>query len=249
MQSRHDHARTRARVAIAIAVAFVLGACSQGEPEKTPARPATPAPVASAPADATPPAGGYAPGEALKERLARQEAANRMVDAAPTPPAPKPAAPAKAPEPAKATPSLPAAPVAAAKSPPAKTIEPVVVAAPAPAPPPAPAAKAEPPKVTPPPATRTEVAVAKTAPVAVATRLLQRVEPEFPREALQAGEEKGVVQARLTVDERGSVTRVEVLEAYPRRVFDRSVIRALSQWKYNDGSPGRTVEIEIAFKK
>jgi protein TonB len=109
--------------------------------------------------------------------------------------------------------------------------------------------QAEPPKANPPPAPRTEVAIAKPQPVAATTRLVQRVEPEFPREAIQAGAEKGLVQARLTLDERGNVTRVEVLEANPRRVFDRSVIRALSQWRYTDGAAGRNVEVEIAFKK
>jgi TonB family protein len=91
--------------------------------------------------------------------------------------------------------------------------------------------------------------VAKPQPAPVATRLVQRVEPEFPREALQAGEEKGVVQARLTLDERGNVTQVEVVEARPRRLFDRAVVRALSQWKYNDGAGGRTVEVEVAFQR
>lgn len=151
------------------------------------ASPSTPA--------AQPESGNYAPGEALKERLARQEAAARMLDT------PTPAA--KAPEPVKSE-----------------------------------------------PAARLDVAAAKpaAAPTPV-TRLLQRVEPDFAREALQAGEDKGLVQARVTIDERGSVTRVEVLEAQPRRLFDRAVIRALSQWKYNEGAPGRTAEIEVALRK
>jgi protein TonB len=247
MRSRNNHARARALVAIATAVAFVLGACSKGEPEKAPIRPAAPAAVSTAPADASPAAGNYAPGEALKERLARQAAADAMLNAPPPPAAParpaqqpQQAAPAKAPELAKAAP---------APSSPPKAVEPVAVATPAPPPPPAATVKAEPPKVTPPPAPRTEVAVAKPQPAPVATRLVQRVEPEFPREALQAGEEKGVVQARLTLDERGNVTQVEVVEARPRRLFDRAVVRALSQWKYNDGAGGRTVEVEVAFQR
>jgi protein TonB len=38
--------------------------------------------------------------------------------------------------------------------------------------------------------------------------------------------------ARLQVDEKGLVTNVTIVEANPRRVFDREVIRALSQWKF-----------------
>jgi protein TonB len=231
-------------MAIATAVVLILGACSKGEPEKMQSRPATAAPVAPVPAGTEAAPAQYAPGEALKERLARQEAAAeataKRLDAPKPQPAPARAAeppkapPAKAPEPVKAAPPPPAA----AKAAPAKAPEVVAVAAPVASPP----AKPEPAKVEPPP-----VAVAKLQPAAL--RLVQRVEPEFPREALQAGADKGLVTARMTLDEHGGVTRVEVLEARPRRLFDRAVIRALSQWKYNDGAAGRTVEIEIAFTK
>jgi protein TonB len=56
------------------------------------------------------------------------------------------------------------------------------------------------------------------------------------------------VRARLVLDANGGVTRVEILEAQPRRLFDRAVIRALSDWKYNEGAAGRTVTVELAFK-
>jgi periplasmic protein TonB len=79
--------------------------------------------------------------------------------------------------------------------------------------------------------------------------LVSKVEPEFPREAVQAGADKGMVKARMTVDGTGEVTRVEVLEANPRRVFDRAVVKTLSQWKFNPGSNGRSVEIDIEFKR
>ena len=79
--------------------------------------------------------------------------------------------------------------------------------------------------------------------------LVARVEPEFPREALQAGAERGLVRARLTLDGSGEVTRVEILEANPRRIFDRTVVRTLSQWRYNAGRDGRNVEIDIEFKR
>ena len=79
--------------------------------------------------------------------------------------------------------------------------------------------------------------------------LVSRVEPEFPREAIQAGAERGQVKARMTLDGAGEVTRVEVLEANPRRVFDRAVVKTLSQWKFNAGSAGRAVEIDIEFKR
>ena len=83
---------------------------------------------------------------------------------------------------------------------------------------------------------------------AESARLVSRVDPEFPREALQAGADKGVIKARLTLDGSGNVTRVEIVEANPRRLFDRSVVRALSAWKFNEGPAGRTFDQEIAFQ-
>ena len=77
--------------------------------------------------------------------------------------------------------------------------------------------------------------------------VVSKVDPEFPREAIQAGADKGTVKARMTVDGSGEVVRVEILDAQPRRVFDRAVIKTLSQWRYNAGASGRTVEIDINF--
>jgi protein TonB len=80
-------------------------------------------------------------------------------------------------------------------------------------------------------------------------QLVTRVEPEFPREASQAGVDKGKVKARMTLDAKGEVVRVEILEAAPRRIFDRAVTRTLSQWKFNAGAEGRQAEVEIDFTR
>ena len=79
--------------------------------------------------------------------------------------------------------------------------------------------------------------------------VVNKVDPEFPREAIQAGADKGTVKARMTVDGTGEVVRVEILEAQPRRVFDRAVIKTLSQWRFNAGASGRTVEIDVNFTR
>ncbi|HEX7605198.1 MAG TPA: TonB family protein [Usitatibacter sp.] len=78
---------------------------------------------------------------------------------------------------------------------------------------------------------------------------VSRVDPEFPREAIAAGADKGRVKARMTVDATGEVTRVEILDATPRRLFERVVIRTLSQWKFSPGSDGRLMEIDIDFHR
>ena len=72
--------------------------------------------------------------------------------------------------------------------------------------------------------------------------------PEFPSEAVRAGYDKGLVKVRLTIDPTGEVSRVEVVDASPRRVFDRATVKALSQWRYAAGS-GRTVEMDLNYHR
>ena len=246
-----------------IALTAALAGCSKSEPPAPPkAQPQASAPAA--PSSAAAPAAPAKQGDiddGLKERLARQEAAAKMFESKVLSP-PAPAAPKAAPVESKPAPA-PAAPQPAqgtvASTPKAEPPK----AAPAKAEPPRPAPpKVEPPKAESPktesakaapaasPPPRTDLAAARTAqpPATEAvTRLISRVDPEFPREA--AGYEQGNVKARMTLDATGSVTRVEILAANPRRVFDRSVVRALTQWRYNEGAAGRTVDMEVDFKR
>jgi len=60
---------------------------------------------------------------------------------------------------------------------------------------------------------------------------LLKVEPDYPRSAAIKGIE-GWVKLEFTVLEDGSVTDVKVLQSQPKRVFDRSAMRALSHWKF-----------------
>ena len=80
-------------------------------------------------------------------------------------------------------------------------------------------------------------------------QLVSKIDPEFPKEAVQAGADKGRVKARMTVSSSGEVVRVEVLDASPRRVFDRAVVKTLALWKYNSGPDNRQVEIEVDFQR
>ena len=76
---------------------------------------------------------------------------------------------------------------------------------------------------------------------------IERVEPVYPREAIKDNIASGKVVARLQVDEKGLVTSVTIVEANPRRVFDREVIKALSQWKFKPEGDRYIAEIEISF--
>lgn len=221
-------------VPIAITAAVLsIAACSKSEPPKKAA--ANPSPAAAAPQQ---PAAKLQPSAeeidaALKERLARQEAASKLFDR-PAPPAPPPPAPAPV-APAKVAPAVKPAPEPVRKAEPAPL--------PAPPPPVAESAKPEPPRPT-----VAAVAPAQPAPAQPAPalpRVLARVEPDYPGSA----PDQGFVKARLTLDNNGNVTRVDVTDAQPRRVFDRAVVRALSQWKFNEGPSGRTFDTEIVFRR
>ena len=108
---------------------------------------------------------------------------------------------------------------------------------------PAPAAATEPPPVEPvvaPPAAPTQVASASPAtPIASSTapknkdfQLLKKVNPTYPSQALRSRTE-GWVELSFTITTSGDVEEIEVVDAEPRRVFDREAERALSQWQFS----------------
>ena len=102
---------------------------------------------------------------------------------------------------------------------------------------------------TPPPPGPPPVVVAPTPAPQPAVRrdykALQRVEPQFPRQALQQGL-TGRVVAHVVVAPNGSVTDVKIISS-TNRLFDREVVRALSQWRYNPEPVGFIGEYEIVF--
>ncbi len=60
---------------------------------------------------------------------------------------------------------------------------------------------------------------------------LYRVEPRYPAKALKRRVE-GYVIMSFTIDETGKPDDIEVVEANPRRMFEREAVRALRNWKY-----------------
>ena len=85
---------------------------------------------------------------------------------------------------------------------------------------------------------------------AVATELkaISREPPEFPREAAADGVKNGAVNARLHVDARGNVTRVDILGSQPPKVFDRAVRKALLHWRFEPIASGNPADLEVEVK-
>lgn len=59
-----------------------------------------------------------------------------------------------------------------------------------------------------------------------------RIPPTYPKRALRSGIE-GVVTVEFTITIDGSVKDAEIIEAKPPNIFDKSVLRAISKWKFN----------------
>lgn len=75
--------------------------------------------------------------------------------------------------------------------------------------------------------------------------LLEVEAPSFPRAAERRGIE-GHVVVRYNVSPEGVVADVEVVESSPSGIFDRSVMRALEQWRYA-AAPQTSEGIERRF--
>jgi protein TonB len=103
-------------------------------------------------------------------------------------------------------------------------------------PPPAPAPRPAP---TPAPEPPTQVASTQPVPsVAQSTspqnrdvELVQRVNPNYPARALRQ-QLSGWVDLEFTITEFGDVTDVRVVDADPKRIFDRDAMRAVQAWKF-----------------
>jgi protein TonB len=79
-------------------------------------------------------------------------------------------------------------------------------------------------------------------------KLIKKVAPEFPREAAQKGISAGTVKAKLNIEADGKVSGVDIVEAEPRRVFDRAVTTALMDWRFEAGGEKQTHEVKLVFK-
>ncbi|WP_077033647.1 TonB family protein [Pelomonas sp. KK5] len=78
-------------------------------------------------------------------------------------------------------------------------------------------------------------------------KVIKKVPPEFPREAVQASVTSGTVKAKLSIEADGKVSAVDIVEATPRKVFDRAVKSALMDWRFEASGEKQTHEVKLVF--
>ncbi|MDO8177694.1 MAG: TonB family protein [Undibacterium sp.] len=101
----------------------------------------------------------------------------------------------------------------------------------------------------------TPVAVAKIAPPPVQAapvfetlKFLSGAQPGFPSVAVRAGYTQGFLSVRLFIEKNGSVSKVEIIEAKPKKYFDKEVVATVLGWKYAPISNPQTKIVEFNFK-
>lgn len=85
--------------------------------------------------------------------------------------------------------------------------------------------------------------------VAFATpKVVKKVPPEFPAEAVRKNINAGSVRAKLSIGPDGKVTEVEIVEAEPKRVFDKVSRDALMDWRFEPSGEKQTHEVKLVFR-
>jgi protein TonB len=93
------------------------------------------------------------------------------------------------------------------------------------------------------------VALLSAATLAHATpKVTKKVPPEYPVEAVRKNINSGSVRAKLTIAPDGKVAEVEVVEAEPKRVFDRAAVEALKEWRFEPSADKQTHEVKLTFR-
>lgn len=79
--------------------------------------------------------------------------------------------------------------------------------------------------------TTTRPAAQPAVPAVREARLLSRVDPEYPREAMRS-RQQGWVEVEFTIGRDGTVSNAQVVASRPSRVFDRAATRAIQDWRF-----------------
>lgn len=87
-------------------------------------------------------------------------------------------------------------------------------------------------------------------------RPIVRVNPKYPMDAMREGTE-GWVKLAFDINKVGKVVNISVIDAQPKRIFDKAARQALRKWKYQaksvDGQAvyqkSRTVQLDFSMEQ
>ncbi len=77
---------------------------------------------------------------------------------------------------------------------------------------------------------------------------IRAVAPDYPRAAYRDRQE-GWVDLEVTVNPKGDIQGIEVVESEPRRIFDRAAVRAASRWVFEPpANSGQTTPVSRTYR-
>lgn len=80
-------------------------------------------------------------------------------------------------------------------------------------------------------------------------KLLHREAADFPPEASLTDVHRGKVKAKLTLDEKGNVADIQIVESKPNRLFVRPAIWSLKKWRYEGTGKTETAMVDLDFRE
>lgn len=77
--------------------------------------------------------------------------------------------------------------------------------------------------------------------------IIKQVKAYYPVYAFKNRIE-GQVEVGFDVDAEGKVREMRIIKSEPQHLFDDSVIRAVSQWRYEKNKPAKNMHTTVKFK-
>jgi periplasmic protein TonB len=80
-------------------------------------------------------------------------------------------------------------------------------------------------------------------------KIVKKVPPEFPAEAVRKGVDRGVLKAKVTIDEKGVPTDVAIVDTQPpkARILNDTVSESLKSWRFEGQGKSTSFELQVVF--